>query len=405
MNEILSIGLLIFTGYLLGKLATRIKLPAISGYILAGILLNPDLSGIMSGELVTHTDPLLTAALSFITFSIGGSLSSKKIRKTGKTILILTLFESVCAFLFVFILIFVSLNYFLTLFDKTAINLAVSLILASLAAPTDPSATLAVIHEYKAKGKVTDAMLGIAAFDDIAGVVIYTLSTAFAVVILGTDGAGFIQVPFELLQDIGGAVLLGTLFGLLFTLLVKWFKNQAEGTLIVITFGLVLLTYGTAEYFEMEALLSTMALGVIVINNNPLADRIFLLIERYTDELIFVIFFSLSGLHLKLSALGGSGLLVGIYILARSVGKYTGVRTGALFVPVDPNIKKYSAGGLMPQGGIVIGLALLLARRPGFEPMSDTIVGIVIGAALIHELTGPILSGYSLRRAGELSQT
>ncbi|WP_319590917.1 cation:proton antiporter [uncultured Draconibacterium sp.] len=401
MNVILSIGLLIFTGYLLGELAEKIKLPKISGYILAGILLNPDLSGIMSNEFVGHTDPLLSISLAFITFSIGGSLSAKKLRATGKTIFSLTLFESLFAFLMVFLFMFLSLRFFMPTFQSTSIALAVSLVLASLAAPTDPSATLAVIHEYKAKGEVSSTMLEIAAFDDIVGIIIYTLVTAFAAFFLGSD-IDFGKTTLNLGIDVGGAILIGAAIGFVFQLITKIFSKQEEGTLIVLTFGAILMSYGISEYFGFESLLSTIALGAVVANFNPLAQKIFKLIERYTDELIFVIFFTLSGLHLQLSSITGSYVLIVIYIIARVIGKFTGIFSGALLFSTSPKVKKYTAGGLIPQGGIVIGLALLLTKDPVFKDTGSMIMGVVIGAALIHEIIGPISSRLSLKKAGEI---
>ena len=402
MNVVLSVGLLIFTGYIFGELAEKIRLPKISGYILAGILLNPDLSGIMSGDFVDHTDPLLTISLSFITFSIGGSLSAASLKAAGRTIFTLTLLESLFAFASVFLFLLLTLQFFIPMFDSVYISVAVSLVLASLAAPTDPSATLAVIHEYKAKGEVSSGMLEIAAFDDLVGIVIYTLVTAFAAYFLGKTDMEFSRVFLDLGKDIGGALLVGGVIGLLFNAIVKLVNRQTEGTLIVLTFGLVALSYGISEYFGFESLLSTMALGAVVVNFNPVSDEIFKLIERYTDELIFVVFFTLSGLHLKLASISGSFILILIYIVARAFGKFAGIYTGSLFFQLSPKVKKYTAGGLIPQGGIVIGLALLLTKQPAFKDTGSMVMGVVIGAALIHEIVGPVASRFSLKKAGEI---
>jgi len=403
MNVILSIGILIFTGYIFGELAEKIKLPKISGYILAGIILNPDLTGIMTTSFVVHTNPLLTISLSLITFSIGGELSADKLRSTGKKVLFLTLFESLFAFIFVFLFMFLFLHFFIPVFSSIYLVIAISLVLASLAAPTDPSATLAVIHEYKAKGEVSSTMLEIAAFDDIVGIVIYTLVTAFAAFLLGKTEIEFSQTLFNLMKNVGGAITIGAIMGLIFNFMIKLFKKQAEGTLIVLTFGLILLSYGVSEYFGFESLLSTIALGTVVSNWNAQSEKIFKLIERYTDELIFVIFFTLSGLHLQLSSITGSYVLILIYIIARMIGKFSGIYTGSIMFKTNSKLKRYTAGGLIPQGGIVIGLALLLTKDPIYKESASLIMGVVIGAALIHEIIGPIFSRFSLKKAGELS--
>ena len=281
--------------------------------------------------------------------------------------------------------------------------MAISLVIASLAAPTDPSATLAVIHEYKAKGEVSSTMLEIAAFDDIVGIIIYTLVIAFAAFFLGKTDIEFSRTLLELGQSIGGAIVIGGIIGFIFNLITKIFKKQAEGSLIVLTFGLILLSYGISEYLGFESLLSTIALGVVVTNFNPLSEKIFLLIERYTDELIFVIFFTLSGLHLQLSSITGSYGLIITYIIARMIGKFIGIYSGSIIFNANSKIKKYTVGGLIPQGGIVIGLALLLTKDPVFEETASIIIGVVVGAALIYEIIGPILSRLSLKKAGELN--
>ena len=402
MSVILSVGVLIFTGYIFGELAEKIKLPKISGYILAGLILNPDLSGIMSSSFVEHSYPLLTISLSLITFSIGGALSSDKLKATGKKVLLLTVFESLFAFFFVFLFMFLFLYYLIPAFDSVYVAIAISLVLASLAAPTDPSATLAVIHEYKAKGEVSSTMLEIAAFDDIMGIIIYTLVTALAAFFLGKTDIAFTHTLWELCQNVGGAIIVGGIMGFFFNFLVTIFKKQAEGTLIVLTFGLILVSYGISEYMEFESLLSTIALGTVVANWNPQSDKIFKLIERYTDELIFVIFFTLSGLHLQLSSITGSYVLIIVYIIARMIGKFSGIYSGATMLKSSPKIKKYTAGGLIPQGGIVIGLALLLTKDEIYKDSASMIMGVVIGAALIHEIIGPVLSRFFLKKAGEL---
>ncbi|WP_375583220.1 cation:proton antiporter [Cyclobacterium xiamenense] len=402
MNVILSIGILIFSGYIVGELAQKIKLPKISGYILAGILLNPDVTGIMSSVFVDHTDPLLTISLSFITFSIGGSLSANKLRKTGRKIVLLTVFESLFAFVFVFLLMFLCLYYFIPILDSVYTITAISLVLASLAAPTDPSATLAVIHEYKAKGEVSSTMLEIAAFDDIVGIIIYTLVTAFAAFFLGKTEIHFSQTLVELLKSVSGAIIIGGLMGLLFNFIVRIVEKQEDGTLIVLTFGLILVSYGISEFMGFESLLSTITLGSVISNWNPLSNKIFKLIERYTDELIFVIFFTLSGLHLQLSSITGSYVLIFIYIIARMLGKFSGIYSGAVILNTSSKLKRYTGGGLIPQGGIVIGLALLLTENAMYKEYTSMIMGVVIGAALIHEIIGPILSRFSLKQAGEI---
>ncbi len=402
MNILLETGIVIIFGFLMGEAATLIKLPKVSGYIIAGILLNPGFFHILPEDYPDSTAPLINIALSFITFSIGGSLSITKIRSSGKVILWTTLSEAVFAYIFTGILTFLAIFYFFNLFSSWSVCLAISLILASLAAPTDPSATLAITTEFKAKGEVSSTILGIAAFDDIMGIILYTFSLSFAKFFLGASGTSFLTTMTDLGWSIGGAVLLGIVFGIVFNYVVHLFDKETEGALIVIISGILFLCYGTANIFNFDELLSTMVLGIVVVNYNKHQKKIFTIIERYTDELIFVIFFTLSGLHLELSALAGSTMLIAVFVIARALGKYTGTFTATTLTHASSNIRKYTAGGLFPQGGIVIGLALILAKVKTVAPYASLLIGVVIGAAVIHELFGPVISMTALKKAGEI---
>lgn len=405
MGNILSVGFLIIIGYIFGELADKIKLPKISGYILAGIALNPELFGALPEDFVIESDGLLSVTLSVIVFCIGGTLSLKKIKETGKTLISLTIFESLFAFLFVFVLVFLCLHYFLPVSLSLSGSIAISLVLASLAAPTDPSATIAVIHEYKAKGKVSSSMLGISAFDDVTGTIIYTFTIAFSSSILGESRFETSYVFLELIKNIGGSILIGTVLGYCFKIITDVFGKDSEGSLVVVVMGMILLSFGISKLFGFEPILTSMSLGAMVVNTNRFSEKIFGLLERYTDELIFVIFFSLSGLHLQLSSIGGSLAIIFIYVLSRMAGKFTGVYIGASILKTDLAIKKYTAWGLFPQGGIVIGLVLLLKDKSAFSEYSSTIIGIVIGAALIHEILGPVVSKIALINAGDIKKS
>lgn len=402
MSLLLITGIVIFSGFLLGELAARISLPKISGYIIAGILLNPQVFGIVPHSFIETGEPLVNISLAVITFHIGGSLSFSKIRKEGKNYLLMTLAESLLAYLLVFGVVFIAVQYLLNVFDSVYVSVAFSMLLASLAAPTDPSATLAVIEEYKAKGPVSSSVLGIAAFDDVMGIVLFTISLASAKILMGSADASLVSSLEHMGHNIGLALVIGGAFGFLLNFLSSVFRKETEGALIVLILGILISCYGTASFLDVDELLSTLAMGVIVVNYNKQRDEIFGLVERYTEELIFVIFFTLSGLHLDISLLSGNSALVVFFIIARAVGKYTGIWGVSSFLDVPSQVKKYTSGGLLPQGGIVIGLALLVSKEDVFKDFSTLIMTVVIGTAIIHELLGPVISKLSLRKAGEI---
>ncbi len=401
-NTLLETGIIILFGFLCGELAKRAKLPKVSGYIVAGILLNPDITGVISIEFINGSSILINIALAFITFSIGGSLSWKKIRESGKMVLVLTTLEAMFAFFAVTIMSFIAIYYIFNLVSTWQLSLAMSLILGALAAPTDPSATLAVKNEYHAKGLVSSTVLEIAAFDDIFGIILYTLSVAVAATFMGDVPMETLDVVKDLSLTIGGSIIIGIIAGWMFNVSTKIFNKESAGELIVLISGFLIVIYGISSMFRFDELLTTMTLGVMIVNFNPQKDRIFDIIEQYTDELIFVIFFTLSGLHLQFSSISGSLIIIAFFVMARFAGKFSGIYTGAVLTNAPVPVRKFTAGGLFPQGGIVIGLALLLTKNKAFDQISNSVVGIVIGAAVIHEILGPIIAKYFLRKAGDI---
>jgi len=143
-------------------------------------------------------------------------------------------------------------------------------------------------------------------------------------------------------------------------------------------------------------------MGFVVVNFNKQSELIFRILERYTEQLIFVLFFTISGMHLNVAVLADYSLLVLLFILFRALGKYTGTRIGGGKSPAK--VKNYTAGGLIPQGGIVIGLALLINQNPDFSAIADPFINIILGATVIHEIIGPVIAKFSLKRAGEIQK-
>ena len=405
MESMLIIGIIIFTGFIIGEIVSKIKLPKITGYILAGILLNPSLFHIIPINFIEHTSVITNIALSFITFSVGGTLLYSRIKKLGKGIISITIFEAEFAFLAVFLGLLAITPFFI---DRAggatsiAILIPLCLLLGSLASPTDPSATLAVSHEYKAKGDVSSTIMGVAAFDDAMGIVNYSLAIAIGSIFVLNQNFNIISSLTSPLFTIFGAIVLGILFGFLFNGITLVFKKETEGGFIVIILCLLLLCFGLATVIGVDELLATMVMGAIVVNFNPLRENIFKILERYTEELIFVLFFTLSGMHLNFSVLNTSLLLIVFFVIFRIIGKISGTMIGATIAKSPPKIKKYVAGGLIPQGGIVIGLALLIKQNTSFDQIADVIISVIIGATIIHEFIGPVISKISLKKAGEI---
>jgi NhaP-type Na+/H+ or K+/H+ antiporter len=405
MPPILIIGIVLFTGFICGEIATKIKLPKVTGYIIAGVLLNPGLFKLVPADFADNTDVVTNIALSFITFSVGGTLLYHHIRKLGKGILYITFFEAEFAFLAVAIGIVLVAPFFVRGVDTSWLTtyIPLGLLMACLASPTDPSATLAVAHEYRARGPVTSTIMGVAAFDDVTGIINYSIAVAIAQVMVAH---GNLSVNSSLLKpavEISGGVLLGIVLGFTFNIITRLIKKETEGVLIVLVFAFLSFCFGLATLLGFDELLCSMTMGMVVVNFNAKKEKIFRILERYTEQLIFVLFFTLSGMHLNFSVLHKYFPFILLFVLFRSAGKVTGAIAGAYLAGSPKKVKKYTAAGLIPQGGIVVGLALLIRQNPAFAAISDIMISVIIGAAIFHELIGPVLAEWTLKKAGEIS--
>ena len=404
MQSILIVGIIIFTGFVVGEIAAKIKLPRVTGYILAGILLNPGLLHLIPQDFVDHTSLVTNISLAFITFSVGGTLLFSHIKKLGKGILYITICEAEFAFMAIVIGFLVTTPFFIHRVDATwfTVFIPLSLLIGSLGSPTDPAATLAVAHEYRAKGDVSSTIMGVAALDDATGIINYSLAIAIAQVFILHQGFNLHSSLLNPLVVIVGAIILGIAFGFMFNLITSLMKKETEAGFIVLTLAFLALCFGLATLLGFDELLATMTMGITVVNYNSKRDKIFRILERYTEQLIFVLFFTLSGMHLNFSVLSTYYILVLLFVLFRTVGKVSGTVVGASISKSSPMVKKYVAGGLIPQGGIVVGLALMIKQNHAFDSISDTIISVVVGATVVHEILGPVLAKLALKKAGEL---
>ncbi len=404
MSPILIVGIILGLGFLAGEAVQLLRLPRITGYILAGIVLNPQFTPLIGDDFARHTDPVIDLALSFITFSVGSTLLWSKLRKMGRTILTVTLCEAEGAMLAVvagfFVTALVMGRYGIT--ALAASPLVLSLLLGVLAAPTDPSATLAVAHQYQAKGEVTSTIMGVAATDDVLGIINFSLGIALARMVVTHATFSIFHSILIPLYQIAGAIGIGALFGMLFNKMTQWFRRESEGELIVLVFSMLGLCFGSARLAQADELLATMAMGCMVVNFNPYQEKIFTLLERYEEELIFVIFFTLSSMHLDVSVMPSAAAYIALFVLLRTIGKTLGAYMGARLSRASNAVRRYTFLGLLPQGGIVIGLALIMHRNPDFQAVADLVMAIVIGATVIHEIGGPIVARIGLQKAGEI---
>jgi Kef-type K+ transport system membrane component KefB len=404
-NIILTFGVLLIFGHIAGKIANLLKLPKITGYITAGVLMEPAYLGLLPEKLIEHSTAISNFALCIITYAIGGSLNLRRIRELGKSMLWMTLFEAEVTFLLVFAGLFIALpllGSYAGISVQPVFYMPLALLAAALASPTDPTATLAVRDEYKARGPVVTTMLGIGALDDALGIINFSIGMAICTAVLGGATGGALMTILKPLSDILFSILMGVGFALF--LLIAGRKVKDKGVLIVLILGSLFACYGTAQFLNLDELLCTMALGCAVVNFAKDEDKFFISIRDYLEETVFVIFFVIAGANLQLNILKSLFWVVLIFVVLRTVGKFTGTFLGGVISKAQANVRKYTAFGLIPQGGIVVGLALVVTQDPTFSPISLPLLNLILGTTVLHEFVGPLFTEIALKKAKEVTR-
>jgi len=397
MGAVFDIGIILLVGYIGGRIATFLKLPAIIGYLIVGILLEPGVLGILPPHFISQSEIATNLALAVITFAIGGSLALSKIKKLGKSIVCITVFEAE----FAFILVAVGMTFVIGWGGSLLQSLPMALLLAAMASPTDPTAILAIVDEYKTDGPVTRTLMAVAASDDALGIMNFSMATAFATALL--FGARYLTIDnlvWSPLFIILSSIVAGIAFGAILTLVSKIMKHQ--GALLAILFGTLFTCFGLTTYLGLDQLLSLLVIGVVFVNFSTRNKEVFSLLSNYFEDIIFIIFFVLAGANLNLGTLAQYWVWIVAFIILRSVGKISGAYLGATISGASPAVKKYMPLGLLPQGGIVMGLALLVQQNPNFSQYGSILISLIVGTTVIQELLGPILTKYALYKAGEI---
>ncbi|MBR6709249.1 MAG: cation:proton antiporter, partial [Clostridia bacterium] len=407
MTLLLSISFAMLVGLMLSRLAKLVSLPAVTAYLVAGIIVGPFCIGALgieglgfaTEESVKHLSVISTAALGFIAFSIGNEFRLSQLKKTGKAATFIGIFQAVAAALVVDIALIV-----LSLATGT-LNVSTAVVLGAIATATAPAATLMVVRQYKAKGELTDLLLPIVAIDDAVGLVVFAISLGVARAIEhGT--VDVISIIVNPLVEIIASLLLGSLMGVILTYIERFFHSRSKRMSMAIAF--VFLTVALAEldfhfgsvHLGFSSLLVCMMMGTVFCNLSDISEDLMNRTDKWSAP-IMALFFVLSGAELELSvftdiAIVGIGAM---YIASRSAGKYYGANLSCRLAGCDPTITKYLGITLLPQAGVALGMSATAASLPG-----DGLIirNIVLFGVLIYELVGPSLTKMALTKSGDI---
>jgi Kef-type K+ transport system membrane component KefB len=381
---LLLVGIAIALGFVIGKLTHSFKITAIVGYIFTGVIL-----GNFIELSLYETDILVSFTLGLVAFVIGGELTFTLLRKLGRRIVIIILAESLGAF------IITTLGIYLFTGD-----LLLALLFGSLAPASAPAGTLAVLHEYRAKGVLTSTILAVVGFDDGLAIIIYVFVISIVKVLIGGSVSASTML-MEPLVEIGGAIVLGILIGAILWRVVKRIKDRED--ILIVSLAAILICCGIARVLNFSLMLACLALGMTLINLLPGDKKPFEIIEAILPP-IYVIFFVAAGMELQLHLLLTMGLLGVIYIVCRTVGKISGVFLSSRVSRAEPVIRKYLGFGILCQAGVAIGLALMAGVEfPEFPEFGALLITTIAATTVVFEIIGPIGVRYAITRAGEAS--
>ncbi len=408
MNVLLAVSVALLAGLLLTRVFKPLKLPSVTAYLIAGVLIGPYLLGglgipglgLNSAEQVSKLAPVSEIALGFIAFSIGNEFRLSELKKTGKAALVIGIVQALVAALFVDAAL-IGVHFLMP--DK--LSLAQAITLGAIATATAPAATLMVVRQYKAKGPLTNLLLPIVALDDAVGLMVFAVSFGIAKT-LATGNVDMVSILLNPIVEIVASLILGAVMGVLLTLLEKLFNSNTNR--LNLTIGFVFLTASLSQidfcigsvHVSFSSLLVCMMLGTAFCNTCSLSHDLMERADKWTSPL-FALFFVISGAELELGVFTDSAIvIIGIvYILFRCVGKYIGAFGSSKLMKCEPKICNYLGITLFPQAGVALGMCAT-AMQLGAE--GTLIRNITLFAVLIYELFGPIMTKMSLKAAGEI---
>lgn len=410
MEILFCLSIALFSGLLLSRLAKLLKLPAVTAYLVAGVLIGPfclgqfgvEGLGFTSLENVEAYSIIADVALGFIAFSIGNEFRLSDLKKIGKQATIIGILQAVITTLVVDAAL-IGLHFII----PERFPLEAAIILGAIASATAPAATLMVVKQYKAKGSVTSTLLPVVALDDAVGLVLFAVSFGIAKSLLSTDGAiGVTAIILEPVIEVLFSIIVGAVMGIVFTFIERFFHSRSKRLAVSVAFVFLTVAISMIKFsignihIAFSPLLSCMMLGTVFCNICDFSAELMDRLDRWTAP-IYILFFVISGAELDLSVFKDyTVIIIGlVYIIFRCLGKYYGARISADLSGADQNVRKYLGITLFPQAGVALGMAI---KAMTLGEIGVIISNIVLFSVLIYEIVGPFLTKIALTKAGDI---
>jgi len=409
MQTLLVLSIAMFSGLMLSRVTKKWNLPAVTAYLVAGILIGPyclgrlgiEGIGFISSENVKSFSIISEAALGFIAFAMGNEFRVSELKKTGRQAIVIAIFQALVATAFVDISL-----YLLHLAMPDKLPLSCVLTLGAIATATAPAATLMVVKQYKADGPLTRLLLPVVALDDVVGLIVFAISFGIAKA-LESGRVDMISVLVNPIVEVIVSLVLGSIIGIMFHWTEQFFHSRSKRMTISVTYVFLAVALSMLEFnigpvtISFSSLLVCMMMGTVFCNLCDFSEELMDRMDRWTGP-IMVLFFVLSGAELEFSVfMDWAIILVGVvYIIFRSLGKIFGANISAKFMHCSPKTQKYLGITLLPQAGVSLGMSLtaMSLGAPGV-----IIRNVALFAVLVYELAGPLMTRIALERAGEIT--
>ncbi|MDH5530460.1 MAG: cation:proton antiporter [Paracoccaceae bacterium] len=376
---LIAIGSLFLASIAVDAVGRRAHVPRVTLLVLLGVAIGPPGLDLLPTALAGTDDAVAPVALTMVAFLLGGQLKPATLRRHGHEIMALSLGVVLTS------VVIVGMALWLLTGDPV-----LALMMAGIAAATDPAAMHEVTRSISAKGRFATNLLGIVAIDDAWGILLFSLLLLVAEVALG----GPTPEPFLLaMAELGGSIALGAAIGLPAAYLTGRLK-PGEPTLME-ALGLVFLCTGLSLYLGLPFLLTGMVCGIVIVHFARHHDRPFHEIERIEWPFMLLLFV-MAGASLDPGSLGGLGLAGAAYILLRAGSRILGGWIGGAIAGLPGREGRLTGLALMPQAGVAIGMALLAGER--FPDKAETILAVTIASTVVFEVIGPMITLFALKR-------
>ncbi len=404
-HPLFLVGLLLIAGYFLGRLFGIMKLPEISGFILAGLLVNILSGGHIHHKLNDSLHVVTETAIGLLALSVGAEFSARKLKRIGRDIFVISL-SCLTGTFFAIYFACIGLAW---LFPGVPIGHPYAILLAVIGCATAPAIIVAEVHHLRAHGRFIDYLFGTVAFSDAFCVLMFGLAFPIVMNALHAESATLYSISASL-REIGLSVLAGAAAGVILHLLTRKIRNPGE--YLIVTIGVVFVMTGIVILLHLSPLLANMVLGAVLINLSSGNRRLFKQIEPLTPPL-YALFFVIAGIEINPSVFLQKTVLFAslFYVAIRAVGRCAGSYAGGLACELPSSIRRNLGLCMLSQGGIALGFVLLIQTSPLISNIPETdplfgifpqLVNIILASIFINEIASPFLLKSAIIRGNEM---